>query len=153
MNYSAASCREFQAKEDIFMSKSIFLRIAIMSLAIFPLIVLGFACGGGDDDSGSSVTVNAPSEFACVTQTSTTITFSWKDNSDNETSFNLYVQVNGEWLVYASSIPAGATSFPLSINELRLNLSGLSSAYFCVAAYDGNDGVGSNLSNPAPVSW
>jgi hypothetical protein len=129
-------------------------KIILLSIFMFTLAyVMVFNYGGcnSSSDSGSSVTVVAPSNLV-VTMASSNILVTWQDNSDNETCFCLYAKSYdaSSWNLVSSLIPASATSY--SFPSSTLGYAG-SNFQFCLTAYDSNDSVESDTSNIATLSW
>lgn len=68
-----------------------------------------------------SASVNAPSQLAVTDYTDTTITFAWKDNSNNETGFSIEYMSGSSAYTFIGIAPANATTvtlpFPLRYNS------------------------------------
>lgn len=67
------------------------------------------------NETSQSITLNAPSNFKAVNVTSTTAEFTWVDNSDFETGFEIYESENGSSFNLIKTIAANLTS--TSINK------------------------------------
>jgi hypothetical protein len=123
------------------------------ALLILLLGVMLTGYGGlcGKEDSGSSgVTVAAPS-LLVVTKPAANIMLTWQDNSDNETSFVLYVRAYNatEWTVVSGVIPASATSYSFPAADLGAG----SNFQFCLTAYNSPHSSESGASNIFTLSW
>ncbi len=87
--------------------------------------------------SGKPQPPAAPSELAVVVTSNTTGTLSWKDNSDNERRFDLWIKAGEDEWLFASSIPANTTTADFSAAEpgtqygfrIRARKGGLVSAF------------------------
>ena len=122
----------------------------VMLIGLLGIMATGYGGLCSQEDSGSSVTVAAPSNLA-VTKPGDNIMLTWQDNSDNETAFCLYGKAwdADEWTSLTNTIPASATaySFPAS----ALGVSG--NYYFCLTAYNSPKGAESATSNVVNLSW
>jgi hypothetical protein len=132
------------------LKKTILLSVFMLALAYVMVFNYG-GCFNSKSDSGSSVVVSAPSNLT-ATMPSSNILVTWEDKSNNETCFCLYAKSYDatSWTLYSNVIPAGATSYSFPSNTLGYAGSNFQ---FCLTAYDSNDGVESEASNIATLSW
>jgi hypothetical protein len=122
----------------------------VMLIGLLGIMATGYGGLCAPEDSGSSVTVAAPSNLAGTIPT-VNIMLTWQDNSDNETAFVLYGKAwdATEWTLLTSTIPASATSYSFPASALGVT----GNYYFCLTAYNSPKGVESAASNIINLSW